>query len=996
MDPIEALKEIKPPSLLFKEIEIEILQQLPLSSQPIATIVGGFTLTGNRSIYRVSIKDLDLLITENGQRLLPLLRLLKRLHANITFKNGQLTYAFQAGENGFIDFQQSSLRVKGKTYPISLIKGLSDITGKQEIYVSEKLFSEELGLNYLWDEREYAVIVSTDRELNIFQEILVRRSQRIEFDLSELTENLPETEGLKKAIDSQQLLTFSQFSFDIKSIIKADQHFEFITPKVTFYGHLFGGNYKMSLSESINTQQNQVPDLALWLEDVVWQSDIESFVVEAGDTGIGLTTLSIPFASFTGFSFRGLTEDDFSPLGKKTFLEGNSFKFSNEQKIEGFATVGSTVEIYINGRLSYAEVIKTIDGSAIGNGRYELLLSSVLSQRLNEVKTIISEPDGTKNQKVEFISSNINLLKQGQWAYSGGGGTRRKKQQGKFINEGILAGAAFFYGLNNDMTLGISLASQNDFYRDINSSEEFLDARLYFGEHLAIKLSEKLFLTQNFGLNAIIDENNMLVDTTKFKPKKYFTALENTLEYKAPSTLFAFYHFDYEKNYSAGDIKLGNRKGWGTFIQSKLDKYSEFNSAYATIKSHDTDDNTQYFTAELKNKSWFSNSSLSFRADWIKQLIRQSSLTSKRKLYSVNLISDLTNHIEIDVNHSWGKPIGFADNEDLRSGIPVPMITTSLPFGTRVSAKYKVSDTWSTYANYIDSGIGHKSAELSIERNLNFPGEMKFKLLSRHDLINYNHRTTVTFEYPFHTGGGDLFGLSFTKGNETDGYNINVYLSISGLFNWDKWNPHLIRRASQIRPESGGIQGLVYLDSNTNGIYDEGEAGVKNIEVLFNGRKNYSSGIGGWFYIPRNERQNKIVVSLDPSSLPAIYTPTQGVQQANWDKVTLTRVNLGIAILTSLSGNIIFDESSRAIAGVIVKLIDLENKEEERQSITDSYGEYYFGQVKVGRYEIKIIKDSLPLNTKPVNPLPLITINAETATQDIVIPTINVEKLQEL
>ena len=169
---------------------------------------------------------------------------------------------------------------------------------------------------------------------------------------------------------------------------------------------------------------------------------------------------------------------------------------------------------------------------------------------------------------------------------------------------------------------------------------------------------------------------------------------------------------------------------------------------------------------------------------------------------------------------------------------------------------------------------------------------------------------------------------------------------------------------------------------------------MENIDVLLNGRNHYRSGTGGWFYIPRNERQHEIVVSLEPSSLPATYTPTQGVQVANWDKTTLTRVNLGIAALTSLSGKIIFgDVSSRALPGVIVKLIDLDNEKEERQSFSDSYGEYYFGEIKMGRYEIQIITDSLPANTEQVNQLPEFIINAETATDEIVMPTINISRI---
>ena len=155
-------------------------------------------------------------------------------------------------------------------------------------------------------------------------------------------------------------------------------------------------------------------------------------------------------------------------------------------------------------------------------------------------------------------------------------------------------------------------------------------------------------MTQNIGLNGVIDEDDVVVDNTNQQTNKYPIALENTLEYKASSSLFALYHFDYEKDYSAGDINLGNRKGWGGFIQSKIEGHSIFNSVYANINSHDTDDNTQYFAAEWKNQNLIPKSSLSIRADWIKQQETVATNGNERKLYSLNIISNLTRNIEIN------------------------------------------------------------------------------------------------------------------------------------------------------------------------------------------------------------------------------------------------------------------------------------------------------------------------------------------------------------
>jgi hypothetical protein len=453
----------------------------------------------------------------------------------------------------------------------------------------------------------------------------------------------------------------------------------------------------------------------------------------------------------------------------------------------------------------------------------------------------------------------------------------------------------------------------------------------------------------------------------------------------------AYYNFHYQQDYSAGGINLTNRKGWGAFLNNNLNNGYSLNTAYAHISVFDRDIYTNYLAAELQTRYLIPKSKISLRGDWVtQQKANGEPLNNKTELalYSLDITAKLIKSVELGLNHGWGEPISFTDNEDLRSGVPVPMITSSLSFGTRVNAKYKITDTWVTSANYSNSGIGHKTAEVLISRNISAPGEFKFKIQKRFDLTNKQQITSTNIEYSFLSGGGDLIGLSAVVGDKIDGVNASIYLRLSSLLTWDGVRPYMINKNKKIRAATGGIRGFVYLDSNTNGRLDPGEKGLSDIDVVVNGKLYYISDEDGWFYIPRSARHETIVIALDVESLPAIFTPTQGVQQATWAKGTLTRINLGIAALTSATGKIIYQENhEKSFAGAVINLVNLADQQVAHQSITDGQGEYYFGELSQGQYQIQIDADSMPDGVKIIGELPTLILTADEAGKDIEIPT---------
>jgi hypothetical protein len=158
------------------------------------------------------------------------------------------------------------------------------------------------------------------------------------------------------------------------------------------------------------------------------------------------------------------------------------------------------------------------------------------------------------------------------------------------------------------------------------------------------------------------------------------------------------------------------------------------------------------------------------------------------------------------------------------------------------------------------------------------------------------------------------------------------------------------------------VKGRVFLDFNANGIPDRGEPGVRDIDVVSDAGRSAVSGRNGQFVIARPGPTRRMRVSLKPESLPAIYTPTQGVQDAVLEPGLFTQVNLGVAALGSISGNLSAPRPEGAlegIQGVSVLLVDSRNQTVGR-SVTSRQGDYYLGEVRPGAYTVMLDKTTIP------------------------------------
>ena len=286
------------------------------------------------------------------------------------------------------------------------------------------------------------------------------------------------------------------------------------------------------------------------------------------------------------------------------------------------------------------------------------------------------------------------------------------------------------------------------------------------------------------------------------------------------------------------------------------------------------------------------------------------------------------------------------------------------------------------YRNYRQ---GSESAEVDIHRTPSQAEDVNMALRYRRDLVRKDNLAQLNLEYLFDQRKSFVIGMNVIYSSFVDRPSYNLYVTMRDLFFYDRGTIGQVTGTRQISPQVGGLKGRVYLDANANGRYDEGEPGVPGVQVVVDGQTHYTSGPSGYFFVGRNSGEDQAFVELDQNELPAIYTPTQGRQRAAWDDYVFTRVYLGVAVLSSVSGKVAQWQDGtpvRPIPGVIVKAISIKDGTVVKQSITDSEGEYYLGQLKPGSYKLELDGDgvtpslhvdglppivSIPVSTKPTD-----------------------------
>lgn len=941
-------------------LEAPVQWQLNMRAPQVKTEIAALVIQGKRRSERIYIPDMDILITKDGKRLIPLLRFLRIVEARGELTNDMVVFKVEGGQLTPLDLLNKTLQVDDKKVPIDIEVGTSDITNTTEIYVSEEVLKQAFGFDFTWDPERVEYTITTDRELEIFKRRRLKVTPVSLADIQKMSESLPETEPPARPRTRKPLISFFQTESrtDIRKQWPENVNSYLLNelPALNIWGHLFKGDYKIRFRRDLWYPATNLSMLSGWIDRAVWTSKNDSFAVNVGDTNIGLSDLVGPVVNLFGATFKWLPNAAAGREQKDRFFKMTRPSFLPDEKFEGYALLGSDVELHINNRLVESKKPEEFDGAPIGYGYYRFNGIGLFTNSLNDVKIVTKRPDGVIEESRREVLPVDQLLPAGQFACMGALGTRKKDLNQETTLQGNFLGAQALYGATKNLTLGLTAATQDAFsdLMDESSNEYYTSPRLL---HLAHEARYRLF-------NNLFGKYNVAVSRD---PGNYRNAFASTasIEYHLKRAKIDAQVFSYDPGYSNGVTSVSDRRGFGLSGNWQVFKNVFLKSAIMHIFNNLNDvleytkrEDLMTVTAEIGGL--VPRSTLRLQAGRLDRLGGDFD-TVKGNIYSAELQSSIMDNLETDIYYSFGDRIDGLSTNDLSYGLSVPSMDSFYSYNTRIKASYRIGPSFSISSAYYKSNTQDR-IEFSPSFSIGGKHPCRLRFDVGRDLTASKNYLKNNVEFSLDKNGDNRIGLRIGFDETGPRLDVGFYVTIKNMF---AFKDGRIDNLAGIRmyPERGGIQGTVYMDLNCNGHRDPGEPGVPNIAILLDDRQCTQTDRDGDFYILRKEDRDLVTVSLDINSLSAIYTPTQGLQRAYWEEGSFTPVNLGVCVLGAVSGTLkVMDKGkfSRNLSGTRVVIMQKGSDMVIKDSVTAYDGSFYIGQVKPGSYIVKIDKDTLP------------------------------------
>ena len=184
------------------------------------------------------------------------------------------------------------------------------------------------------------------------------------------------------------------------------------------------------------------------------------------------------------------------------------------------------------------------------------------------------------------------------------------------------------------------------------------------------------------------------------------------------------------------------------------------------------------------------------------------------------------------------------------------------------------------------------------------------------------------------------------------------------------------------------VAGYVYLDENNNGIFDEGEETLPDIEMRLDNIVVTSDEEGMYRFNPLFS--DVYILNFNYRNLYADYTPVTKEQLVKVRENENIFMNFGLTLNGSISGKIFLDKNNNGIQDPEDEPMSWVgvNLDGKKYDYTDARGEFYFENIALGAHEIEIVNESIPsvLNISGDKIIHIYITKDELDINDIVIP----------
>jgi hypothetical protein len=964
--------------------------------------VAGFFLQGSLAWHRLKIEDLDVIVTAGNRRLLPLLRLLKAFRIEKKEEADVLTFQPEGVPPRTLNLRTRQIRLNGHEDPVDLISAVSDVTGQRDVYLPAEVMAEIFGMTLEWNEAKYEFAARTSYRLKMWTLTMTSMKDVIaEDEEAKLPEAHPCARPRRDGLDFMELegyggLTALELrrSFD-KAVIQGLRQ--------TFWGGFQGGTYKVRLAQpSLLFEQGRLaqsqcsPMMVDWAE---WTYRLPNTEVALGDSSFGVSDLVFPYVRLTGVRVNGLLGNTEKEAGPGGLSPGMRNYFVQPHDFEGYARAGSRVELMINDRVVDKREVVADSPTQPGMGAYRFEDIRLSPNIMNDVRIVITEPDGVQTQIRKNILPTMALLPAGRVAYIAATGTAR--DVARWQADGNLTTARVLYGVTDRLTVGGAMAVEERFFEAARATaflgtfqRQFPLSSVHMGGSATWQPVEPLILTGSAAFSQLDGESGGSDDTALTLRADYYPVKNLNLGMQV---------FRYGPNFFNGqNLELYDRQGWALYnrwcphpqwtVTGAVGRVAD-NLAGDLPKDHVVDFEHLDVTSTVVPRT-----SLTFAIDQTVPNWGAGPLTLLTAKGRSHLPWDITVVGEVSV----GEGIIPPDRPEFFSGLGLPGLSL---YGTPIvsEAVTKPVGLYQTVGQSYMQTTNRRRA--SVFHTYRSPGQTPVQVRTEvgMDLLVGQTSTgtgpwTPYFEnrteYLFDITGRSRLGVSTRLENKE--WTALLFVSISNRYAFYEGQPMAISDP-RILPDFGGIHGKVYVDYNANAVLDVGEPGIEKVKVVVNRTLIATTDSTGYFVLPSLRASSQVRVSLNLDTVPAIYRPTHGTQLALVLPRTLSVINLGVAPACSVGGQVLRTISTEEVKPVPGVRIFLTNKGKEAvvtDSITSGDGAYYLGDLLPGQYVIHVDGSTLPRNCGVDQTAMDVEIKSAREPQDLKVPAFLVTDTQ--
>lgn len=948
------------------------------SLETVETEISAFSLRGKRRRERLEILDLDILITPAGRRFFPLFRLLDALKVEWTEENRQILFQPEGCPEVVLDIQKNEIKVNNVIKPLKLIIAVSDITMEQDIFLLPEVISEIFAIELEWDDEDYAFKASTEMSLHIWKR--PKGVSLLGIETEELVAKLPEAHG--PALPSRRKLSLDFMELQAQIKYKAvdpnsSGELQISSLEQTLWGAFAKGRYKIKITEPYQTydgskfESEEGPPVMVNYGE--WRYATENAETVIGDSNFGLNDLIFPTVGMAGLRINGLWGFDETVKDKDPSEFGLRNRFTAPLKFEGYAPVGSHVELIVNDRVvDTDEVIMSLP-SMPGTGMYSFEDVILAPGSLNDIRIEITDPDGVVTVIEKSILGASTLLPKGGLASLTGVGTNRDTDE--WDARGLFSGGRLFYGITDRFTVGATIAYQEDFFEpvDLDSSDpedrQYPESSLHAGVQLTWKPSDRSIFLGDFAWaqgnegeyeededESLEDRDGEQFSDMSFKLDwHYFPAKKVDIE-----ALYFWYGPDF---FNGANRDLRDRQGYVLNADWRAFSSLSFDAAGGQVWDNVNDDRDETLSVDFQSAKVTSNIIPRTRFSFLFDRLSPNWDEDPKTLFTAKLRTTPFHGLQLTGSYSTGDDLDLDENDDFLQGLRLPGI--SLYASRKTEAVIRKTLPWggSLALSYWETVDRERASVIHTDRfDMWIPVEMRTE-------VGYNiDKSTMFFENrtEIPLGGSRRSRMGMIAKFDREEWKVEFYINVTELFSFIGGHPRHISSSRRINPDMGAICGKVFLDRNANAVLDPEETGVADVEVLLNNRRSVDTDENGYFIhsLPGNARQ--VQMNLNPDTIPAIYSCTHGRQKANLRKSEITRIDFGVTPVNIITGYVLSgggEDEAEPVSGVLVYLTPAGSDDLVAESVTADDGSYYLEDVRPGKYTFMVDAKTIPFDS---------------------------------